>query len=989
MTKRALLITVAAAGLLFAGCAVLPRAQAPETIYRPGGPWLGIVGRGTGGGVEVLDVYVGSPAEEAGLKRGDIVEAAGAVGRPADAGGLLSALEGRRAGEVLPLTVSRAVGHARADIAPGGADVAPEELPKRYREILEGGKPGQRLTFRAERRIETRSVTLTLAEAPARVRQVPPAAEETVAGAAAGWLGIAFGPAGNLSAFGLPQQAQGLRITSVSPSSPAAQADLRPGDVILRYGGEEVGGDEAGRERFRSFVKEAGSGAEVPLRILRVVAETSVSVDGRPLQADLREPDALAEAFRRLKPGEELQGSAAALPKILNVNVTLGTRAAARARGRLPAPTMQVQPEPSLPPTPVEELAARVLAGAAIKDKYDDLLKRFADDEQWDDGFRLADVARMKGDPFRIPKVSGDLLASLRGAAPHDAAKTIRLLAERVQPEGARPAKAPVFLLRTGLSLEEHADQFVRLLGEADRHRKKAFSGLTEGDLEFLGENLAAFAERWSRDLSLSHPEEIKNRGEIDKRVLTLLGYVDYAALFEAAEVIASVVSPDFLNGLKADLKAGAQGREGVVLRRDTPFGPILFGGKGKDRYETPAAVIVDLGGDDFYGAGAAATPQNGLAFSVLVDFEGNDRYSSSDQGAQGAGILGVGLLAELGGNDTYIAQGLAQGSGIAGVGILLDVGGGDGYQAKELAQGGELFGIGMVIDRGPEADSYRATKMAQGFGGPGGAGFLFDEGGDDRYFASGEDPSSYGENVGTFDGRAQGCGTGIRCHADWTMSRSGGLGILIDGQGDDRYEAGTFSQGGGYFFGWGLLLDGGQGNDDYLGTRYAQGFAAHSAIGYFEDEGGNDRYRSQVGVIAGAAWDLSAVAFVDRGGDDVYEGGFFSLGASAHNGFCLFMELGGKDTYLGTSPGEAGPNDYHGGTSLSVFANEGPGEKTCPACPAPWKDSAADAVLVRPEHSVLLRTNGTVEALLAGDRWKAVLQEQVEEGSAPARKDP
>ena len=50
------------------------------------------------------------------------------------------------------------------------------------------------------------------------------------------------------------------------------------------------------------------------------------------------------------------------------------------------------------------------------------------------------------------------------------------------------------------------------------------------------------------------------------------------------------------------------------------------------------------------------------------------------------------------------------------------------------------------------------------------------------------------------------------------------------------------------------------------------------------------------------------------------------SQGASAHNGFSLFYDGAGKDTYdlHRKPPAFAGPNDYHGGPSLSIFIDAG-----------------------------------------------------------------
>lgn len=964
------LVLGATAVLWALGCATMARQGGPQGFHVQGGGWLGIVGREAGPGrTEVTDVYVGSPAQEAGVEPGDLI--VGVDGYPEASGvGLLAALGRRRPGETLSLRISRIVERVEVGSDADRVETTGAALTTQYRRVIGADGPGE-LRFRVRKEVREEQFAVPLGEVPRFLRPAHRGQEVAADTREAGWLGVSLQPVGDLTRFGLGAQAGGLRILSVLPGSPAAKAGLRSDDIILRYGGREVaaGEDRAG-ERFVSFLKGAGSGSEITVSLLRMVNEELVTVDGSPRGTGTR----IQETIRELRLGEELRAAVIRSPKQLDVNVTLSARPARPSAGRLPRGG-EMRPARESPASPLEGLVREVLARAKLEERYGDLLHRLAEDEAWDDGFRLPGLGELKRNPFRIPGVSGGLLTALGSASRSDVPEALRLLADRILPSrSARPGFRP-FPLRTGLSPEEHCEQFARLLEAAELHRRKAFGGLTVGDLEFLGDNLLGFARRWSRDRALSNPEAIAVRGEIDRRVLSLLGYVDYEALFDAAAVIASVLSPDFLEGLRRDLEA--EGRDGILASRETALGRVILSGAGSSKYETPAAVIVDLGGDDFYATGAAAKPSSGLPFSLVIDYDGCDRYSSTEDGGQGSGILGVGLLADLAGDDTYLGQMWAQGSGLAGVGILVDGGGRDRYQAREFSQGAGVFGMGLLVDRGEGGDAYSADKMAQGFGGPGAAGLLFDQGGDDRYFASGGDPSSYKDNPGTFQGWSQGCGTGIRCYADWELSRSGGVGILIDGGGADHYEAGTFSQGGGYFYGWGMLLDGGDGDDQYLGTRYAQGFAAHSAVGYFEDQGGNDRYRSEAGVTAGAAWDLSAAVFLDRAGDDVYEGGFFSLGASAHNGFCLFQDLGGRDTYLGTVPGAAGPNDYHGGSSLSVYLTEGAMESGGDQRPLRTRRGGEEAILVRPADSIRIR--GSVERLAAEGRWRDVLRTDAE----------
>ncbi len=62
----------------------------------------------------------------------------------------------------------------------------------------------------------------------------------------------------------LPQE-EGVEITRVEDNSPAAQAGLKAGDVVLSYNGERV----EGMEQFSRLVRETPSGRDVKLAISR------------------------------------------------------------------------------------------------------------------------------------------------------------------------------------------------------------------------------------------------------------------------------------------------------------------------------------------------------------------------------------------------------------------------------------------------------------------------------------------------------------------------------------------------------------------------------------------------------------------------------------------------------------------------------------------------------------------------------------------------
>lgn len=103
-----------------------------------------------------------------------------------------------------------------------------------------------------------------------------------------------------------------------------------------------------------------------------------------------------------------------------------------------------------------------------------------------------------------------------------------------------------------------------------------------------------------------------------------------------------------------------------------------------------------------------------------------------------------------------------------------------------------------------------------------------------------------------------------------------GGVAVLLDVSGDDRYDARTFSQGFGRY-GTGLLADLG-GADSYSARSYSQGAASDSlnlGVGILADLGGNDRYRAG----SGQGYGLGGI-LVDAGGVDVYSNDHDATGA-------------------------------------------------------------------------------------------------------------
>ena len=1047
--------------------------------------WVGIVGKDVASGVEVTDVYVNSPAKEAGIKKDDIIVACDG-NKITNIESLLSVISQKKAGDTLKIKAFRQTetieiidpirdsGSAKAEplVSESDAKIKPnadkvpdlsnktnnisngagsiskttttvskEEFLKKYQGFKDGGNPGDKMEFTALKKIEEKEFTVTLTSTPEKFHLIEPPKPPTEpkpeikGGKKAGWMGISMGPVKGLATMGMAKEQGGIKINSVSPASPAEKGGLKTGDIVISYDGNTFSGEEPKyQEKMAEHIKAVGSGGIVSLTVLRAADEIDLMINDKK---ELTESDKVTDVINNLKVGDMMKAGITRNIKNISLKITLGTRMAASDKPEVePETNDQIHPELVDYTTPIEQLAKRIISDTNITDKYEDLLKRYSDDQKGADDFRLRDMRYLQRDPFKIPKVCDTLLGDLQKViTDSDLGNMLDVIMSELDEKvdsgydislTTKLPSSTIFKarLKTGISLQEHCEQLLKLFEEAEEFRKRAFAGLTEDDVSFLKDNIYGLTDRWILDSNLEMPET----NERDKKLIQLCGYVNYRLLFASSRMLANVLSPEYLDGLKKDIEREAGNKEGILASKDMPFGKIIIGGKGNDRYQENAAVIIDIGGDDFYanqqGGSVYETGKPDQPFSIIIDFAGNDRYSSYRYGCQGAGVLGVGILYDDVGDDIYIAQDWAQGSGLLGVGILVDADGEDSYKGQEYVQGCGLFGIGILIDKSkkqdesadanpvrdsvpeietPESvsdtdqapshddisnkpegennifngasDSYQANKFAQGFAGPKAFGLLIDTAGDDDYLASTKHPNGYADNPGTFDGWSQGCGTGMRAYTDPSMSRSGGIGVLIDQTGDDYYEAGTFSQGGGYYFGWGILADK-SGNDEYLGTRYAQGFAAHSAIGYFIDESGDDQYKTLCGVNAGLSWDLTCVAFIDKSGNDTYDDGGFSRGATAHNGFCLFMDLGGKDIYNG-GVANAGGNDYHGGYSLSIFLNKGPEDDVCP-------NRKKNSIEVNTEYSIFIDTDKEIEDLLKDDSYKEILKNNIKAKEEP-----
>lgn len=326
----------------------------------------------------------------------------------------------------------------------------------------------------------------------------------------------------------------------------------------------------------------------------------------------------------------------------------------------------------------------------------------------------------------------------------------------------------------------------------------------------------------------------------------------------------------------------------------DTEWGRVGVGTTGRDSWEGEWLLIVDPGGDDVYRL--AGGPWRA---SFVVDLAGDDLYEAGAWPAAGSGVLGAGGIRDLGGDDRYEGGRAAWGVGWGGVGWVVDEAGDDAYEGHEHSQGAGFVGVGVLADLAG-SDTYRSGRLSQGFGYVLGVGWLADGAGDDLYYAMGTHLHQplYQDR---YQSLSQGFAIGMRYEGV-----AGGVGVLHDRLGNDRYLAEVYCQGSGYWYGVGVLLDE-EGNDAYSCHIYGQGAGIHLAAGFLVDGAGSDTYALLDGVGQGGGHDLAVGVLHDRAGHDYYAGAGLAQGSGNANGLGLLVDEGGNDGYSGVKRGIQG----------------------------------------------------------------------------------
>ncbi|NQZ00296.1 MAG: hypothetical protein HRT45_06460 [Bdellovibrionales bacterium] len=351
------------------------------------------------------------------------------------------------------------------------------------------------------------------------------------------------------------------------------------------------------------------------------------------------------------------------------------------------------------------------------------------------------------------------------------------------------------------------------------------------------------------------------------------------------------------------------------VLKLKTPFGWLILDTRKKSStHMGPFFFVVDTHGDDTY----IAQPGQLGAPEVILDLKGNDKYiyekalaktsvqkfdKRSDQSTRsfGSGFFSYSFLVDFEGNDLYRSTSLSQGAGMFGVGVLWDLRGDDTYDCYNFCQAAAKFGAGLLIDN-QGANQHFVFREGQAFASTLGAAALLNFGNEpDNYIAHRtptDYPAYYDKTVNS--SFAQGAALGFRADYIDGNSAAGGFALLLDGGGNNKFEAGFYAQGTAYWYGVGALLSG-SGDDEYLSSKYSLGSGVHFGVGFVDDSGGDDQYqvKQELGIAAGH--DFSLGFLIDHAGNDRYWAVNLSFGCGSANGIGLFWDIRGKDEYTMT----------------------------------------------------------------------------------------
>jgi hypothetical protein len=560
----------------------------------------------------------------------------------------------------------------------------------------------------------------------------------------------------------------------------------------------------------------------------------------------------------------------------------------------------------------------------------------FRSDYTEPDSLRLQLIAELMQDPLAMKAYVASLKRAHVKAQPEILARVLfgdlKSEYQRKRGRAYRPNASEIQsqynLVYTDLTLNS-------LLNKAATYLDHVFPGSTDKALVALNKEQRQFlTNQFKTAVTMDVGDEFLSVEAIDSVEKIEEAYIEtftaFAPLIDKDPIMAAGIDclQDIMPDIRALQAALASGQSSPTkLKTTTGYLPDnvnlesylgrqsgwVIGGGGNDYYSGDYKFILDLGGDDVYDLEYDPANPHGV---IIIDLSGDDHYRARTDFALGSGCLSVGLLLDMAGNDRYDAKSFGLGSGWFGFGLLYDAAGDDRYDGDTHVQGAGSFGLGLLIDEGGR-DIYNAAVFSQGFGFVQGAGLIYEGGGSDTYYAGGK-YKDFGRYLDHYLSMSQGFGYGLR---PWM---SGGIGGIIDLNGNDNYYADIFAQASSYWWSLGLIYDL-DGLDSYHCFQYGQGVGTHMTLGVLIDDAGNDVYFGK-GVMQGCGHDYSCGLLLDRAGDDTYIGVDKVQGDGSANGIGLLMDLSGNDRYFSSNPrlSQGAGDPRRGFGSIGLFIDLG-----------------------------------------------------------------
>lgn len=451
-------------------------------------------------------------------------------------------------------------------------------------------------------------------------------------------------------------------------------------------------------------------------------------------------------------------------------------------------------------------------------------------------------------------------------------------------------------------------EYFLERMQNWNKDKKTTSSSFTNEEKIFLTKNLKSILEDVDDDKGSNFDIFLFNRDrdssiERSKTVMSILSKIDLKNMYMRDHFVEVYsIYENLPYGAASDLEyfnnKSVQGD--FYYYYDKNGIRIAIGGPGKNIYTGDFDFIIDMGGDDVYNINKPTPtrqgepPLQGGEFSCIIDMAGNDYYTTSSDFALAGGLFSSSFILDKDGDDIYESKGAGNlGAAIGGLGLLYDEKGNDTYKGISFSIGAGCFGVGLLVDREGN-DFYIANSYSQGFGMTQGVGAIVDNKGNDSYLIDSRslDIGRYNDH---YVSMCQGYGLGLR------PFYAGGIGLIIEGAGNDIYNTDIFGQGGAYWYSLGAIVDK-SGHDKYNGYQYSQGAGIHLAVGLLKDYDGWDFYQSN-GVSQGCGHDFGYGMLWDVKGNDNYSAYSLSQGAGNADGIGILIDESGVDGYLNKHP--------------------------------------------------------------------------------------